>query len=281
MRTSPTSAEVGVPPRNMVFEHPAEAGRFAFYDGNALASLMFVVFSGIFPAGERFFVDSVKRFRDQIEDPVLKAQVSGFIGQEALHGREHDRLNSYFAMRGIAVGIPERHIKWSLRQLRRLPARQQLACTIFMEHFTAHLAEQWLTDEDFHKSSDPRMMQLWFWHALEELEHKAVAYDVFEKVGGTYRERLLAGPLVVALLLPGVLTSWLALLRHERELTNLRGNGRGLALLFGRRGFLTRVVARMPAFFRRNFHPARHDTRGLEAAWRENLFGSNGLLSRS
>ncbi|PWR21952.1 metal-dependent hydrolase [Zavarzinia compransoris] len=279
MSAVPTSASVGVPPRNMVFDHEGAEKRYPFYDGNALASLMFVVFSGIFPPGERFFVDSVRAFRDRIEDPVLKAQVSGFIGQEALHGREHDRLNQAFAARGIAVEVPERYVRWSLRQLKRLPRRQQLACTLFMEHFTAHLAERWLKDERFKATSEPEMMKLWLWHALEELEHKAVAYDVFEAVGGTWGERAAAGALVVGVLLPGVLASWGVLLAKEGQAGDLRGNLRGLGHLFGRQGFLTGVIRRMPDFFGRRFHPRRHDTAALEAEWREILFGAEGRLN--
>jgi len=278
MSAGPSSAEVGVPPRNMVFDHGAVDDRYPFFNGNPLASLMFVVFSGIFPAGERFFVDTVRAFRDRIDDPVLKAQVSGFIGQEALHGREHERLNQVFASRGIAVDVPDRYVRWSLRQLKRLPARQQLACTILMEHFTAHLAEQWLTDETFKATSDPETMKLWLWHAVEELEHKAVAYDVFEAVGGTRAERAAAGVLVLGVLLPGVVASWGVLLAKEGRLTDVRGNLRGLGFLFGRRGFLTGVARQLPAFFTRRFHPAQHDTRALEAAWREILFGADGRL---
>lgn len=82
-----TGAQVGIPPRHIDFRFSTEEQRYFFFDKNPLASLLFVVFSGIFPPGERFFMESVRAFRDRIEDPVLKAQVSGFMGQEALHGR--------------------------------------------------------------------------------------------------------------------------------------------------------------------------------------------------
>ena len=167
MSNVPDSASVGVPPRNMVFDHGAGQNRLPFFDGNVLTNAMFVVFSGVFPDGERFFLDSVRAFRKDIEDPTLKARVSGFIGQEALHGREHERLNKLFAERGLAVAVPERLIHAALAVLKRAPKRQQLAATIFMEHFTAALAEQWLTDERFHASTEPEAMKLWLWHAVE------------------------------------------------------------------------------------------------------------------
>lgn len=272
-------ATVGIPPRQMEFPRPVQAARHAFFNENVLASSLFVVFSGIFPPGERFFMESVRRFRDRIDDPVLKAKISGFMGQEALHGREHERLNAFFAERGIDVAMPERMIRLSLGLLEKLPARQQLACTTLMEHFTAFLAEQWLTDDRFQKTSDPEMLKLWYWHALEELEHKSVAYDVFERVGGTRTERLLAGPLVVAALLPGIAFSWAWLVAQDRERLNLREHRRGLRELLGRGGFISSILPAMPEFFGRRFHPDRHDTRALENEWRERLFGAQGVLN--
>ncbi|MEL0029025.1 MAG: metal-dependent hydrolase, partial [Perlucidibaca sp.] len=212
-----TGSQVGIPPRHMNFSFPSEAGRYFAFDGNPLASLLFVVFSGIFPPGERFFMASVRHFRDRINHPVLQAQISGFMGQEALHGREHEKLNDFFRARGMDVDTAERHIRFSLNLLERLPPRLQLACTTLMEHFTAHLAEQWLCHEEFARTSDPEMLKLWYWHAVEELEHKSVAYDVFEQVGGTLGERRLAVVCVAAALLLPVLASWGVLLVREGQ----------------------------------------------------------------
>lgn len=275
-RTS--GASVGIPPRQMEFRIPKGSARHAFFNQNVLASSLFVVFSGIFPPGERFFMESVRRYRDEITDPVLKAKISGFMGQEALHGREHERLNEFFAARGIDVAVPERMIRIGLGLLERLPASQQLACTTFMEHFTAFLAEQWLTDENFKRTSDPEMLKLWYWHALEELEHKSVAYDVFVQVSNSRAERLLAGPLVVAALLPGIAASWAWLVARDDERLNVREHASGLRKLFGRGGFISSILPRMPEFVRPDFHPDQHDTRALEQQWRDRLFGSEGEL---
>ncbi|MDP2227601.1 MAG: metal-dependent hydrolase [Moraxellaceae bacterium] len=273
-----TGASVGIPPRQLEFRQPADQARHAFFNGNALASSLFVVMSGIFPPGERFFMESVRHFREGINDPKLRAEISGFMGQEALHGREHERLNAFFAERGIDVAMPERMIRISLGLLEKLPARQQLACTTFMEHFTALLAEQWLTDDRFQQTSDPEMLKLWYWHALEELEHKAVAYDVLDQVHGTHAERLLAGPLVVAALAPGIVFSWAWLVAKDSQRLNWREHRRGLRELFGRGGFISSILPKMPDFIRADFHPAQHDTRVLEKMWREKLFGQQGEL---
>lgn len=274
-----TGAQVGIPPRHIDFQFPRSADRYFFYDNNALASLLFVVFSGAFPPGERFFMESVRRFRDQIQDPVLKAQVSGFMGQEALHGREHDRLNQLFRERGLDVDLPARYVRFGLRQLERFSPRLQLACTTMMEHFTAHLAEEWLTNKALTESSDPEMLKLWYWHALEELEHKSVAYDVFELIGGTQKERKQAGWLVGLFVMPPLVVAWLRLLIKEGQLFNRAENRRGLQALFGRRALITNVLCHMPKFWRRRFHPRQQETRALEDAWRARLFGPQGELT--
>jgi predicted metal-dependent hydrolase len=291
MTTAPSSASltrldgaaVGIPARHIAFPVADSTATHAFYDGNVLASSLLVVFSAIFPPGERFFMESVRRFRDDPrvkDDPVLAARVAGFLVQEALHGRAHEDLNEFFGSRGKSVATSERTIRASLGLLERLSPRQQLACTTFMEHFTALLAEAWLTDEGFRTSSDPEMLKLWQWHALEELEHKSVAYDVLERVGGTHRERKRAIPLTVVALLPGILYSWAKLVAQDPARWELREHRRGLARLLGPGGFFRPVLAHVGAFALRDFHPDEHDTRALENAWREKLFGDAGMLRK-
>lgn len=274
-------ASVGIPPRNIKFSHDYyNSHRYPIAD-NAFASSFIAVLSGSFPPGERFFVESVRHFRDKITDSELKAQVSGFIGQEALHGREHDRLNAIFSEKGIRVDFVDKGVKMGLFLLERFSPEQQLACTIFMEHFTAIFAESFLQDSKFREACEPESLKLWTWHALEELEHKSVAYDVYTQVSNSWRLKLQAGPLVAAALVPIIGGSLVAILAHDNQLQkrHIKSHLKGAAMLFGKRGLLKHVPRRLPDFFKRNFHPTQDDTRSLEQQWRKNLFGSQGLLS--
>lgn len=270
-------ASVGIPPRQLNFRLPDEPPRYPVAN-NATATTFIAVLSGFFPPGERFFMESVRHFRDQISDPHLKAQVSGFMGQEAIHGREHERLNAMLIGQGIDVRVPERAVSIALKVLERFPARQQLAFTTFMEHFTALVGEQFLTDEHFQSQGDQKMLQLWLWHAMEELEHKSVAFDVYEAIGNRRSERLLAFPMVTLVMLPALFGSWMYLLAKEGKLLDRRDLAKGFGLMVGPRGLIGRIIPKMGLFARKDFHPDKKDTSALEAQWRERLFGENGTL---
>ena len=148
----------------------------------------------MFPDGEDFFVRSVRHFRDQITDPELKRQVAGFIGQEAMHGREHRALQRPprrarlpDQARRALHQVGPRHPRAA-----SLPPTSNLAATAALEHFTATLAE--LRAHRARRRATlfghDEVRNLFLWHALEESEHKAVAFDVYKAVGGTERMRV-------------------------------------------------------------------------------------------
>ncbi|MGI5126377.1 metal-dependent hydrolase [Pseudonocardia sp. CA-107938] len=271
-------ADVGIPPRQLDFRLPAELPRWAYAD-NATATCFLAMLSAIFPPGEDFFVRSVVAFRDRVTDPRLQAEVRGFTGQEVIHSREHDRLNEAFTARGFDLTVAEKAIEIALGVLDQLPARQRITCTAMMEHFTALMGEELLADETFQERIHPDIAELWLWHALEELEHKSVTYDVYETIGNVRGERVLAFGLVTALVAPAALIGWAGLMIQQRVWERPGDLAAGMEMVFGRGSFLRRIVARMPLFNRVDFHPDRRDTTALEEAWRERLFGSAGTLA--
>lgn len=271
-------ADVGIPPRQLDFRLVEDMPRW-IYAGNRTATTYLTVLSAFFPPGEDFFVRSVQAFAGQITDPVLKAKVNGFIAQEVIHGREHDRLNDVLRERGFDLDVAQRALGLALAVLKLLPERQQLACTAFMEHFTAVMAEATLdTEENGRGHIHDDVKDLWLWHALEELEHKSVSYEVYEAIGNRWSERLLAQPLVAGTVLPAMLISWAHLLVTEGALARPGDVARGLKILFGPGEILRTVAVKLPLFGRRGFHPAERDTRAMEHRWREALFGPGGTL---
>src|SRR6266513_6375439 len=101
-----------VPTRRMSFDTAfAQVPRHFADDGDLILSHVAAALSAVFPDGEDFFVRSVRRFRDQVTDPALKRQVAGFIGQEAMHGREHRALNDRLDELGYPTKRFERFTK--------------------------------------------------------------------------------------------------------------------------------------------------------------------------
>src|SRR3954452_13503064 len=139
-----------VPTRRISFEESLQGlpKHFAA-DGDLILSHVAASLSAVFPDGEDFFVRSVRNFRDQITDAELKRQVAGFIGQEAMHGREHRTFNDRLDELGYPTKRFERMTKRGLALRERLlPPVSNLAATAALEHFTATLAELLLTSEE-------------------------------------------------------------------------------------------------------------------------------------
>lgn len=177
---------------------PVRAPRFALDDvGRAwlatdpIASDVVDALSMVFPEGERFFIRSVVAFADRYErDPELRARVRGFVGQEGRHGHEHDRMNRSLAARGHDVAAYDRFYRAVMYGFveRATPPHLRLASTAALEHMTATLAEIALTT-DVLAGAQPEIARLLRWHALEEIEHRSVAFDVLQSVDPRLRTR--------------------------------------------------------------------------------------------
>src|SRR4051812_26211168 len=191
--TDSSTPQRAVPTRRISFEESLrELPKHYAADGDLIQSHIAANLSSVFPDGEDFFVRSVRHFRNEITDPELKRQVSGFIGQEAMHGREHRAFNDRLAEVGYPTKQVERFTRWGLAQRERIATpKANLAATAALEHFTATLAELILSDEETRETfGHPAVRDLFLWHALEESEHKAVAFDVYKAVGGSERMRV-------------------------------------------------------------------------------------------
>jgi len=157
-----SNPERRVPTRRMSFEESMEHLPRAFAaDGDLISGHVIMALSSVFPDGEDYFVRSVRHYRDRITDPALKRQVSGFIGQEAVHGREHRVFNDRLAELGYPTKRYERFTKAGLRFRERiLPPLSNLAATAALEHFTATLAELVLTSEEIRGAIEEPVSQI-------------------------------------------------------------------------------------------------------------------------
>jgi uncharacterized protein len=243
-----------------------------WYAGDPFATHYLDALSSVFPDGEAFFVRSVLRYRDRIEEPELQQAIRGFAGQEGQHSHQHDLHLALLDAHGYgALGRMNRAGDTIMRLTNRHLPRFSLASTAALEHLTALLARRILErDSEFTKPMDPRMGPLWRWHALEEAEHKTVAFDVLQRVAPSYPLRAFA--LVVNTL--GMFAEMLVrtgyMLWRDGE---LRGSTvrRGWSFLFGHAGLLCGHGRDFRAWFRRDFHPSQIDDSALIAEWRTRI----------
>jgi predicted metal-dependent hydrolase len=266
--------------RRIAFDYePADLPKH-YVGGDLVMSHVVSVLSSLFPEGEDFFVRTVRNYRDDITDPELKKQVAGFIGQEAIHGREHRSLNGHLADLGYPTRRIDRMTRFSLGVGERvLPKDVQLAITAALEHYTATLAEVLLSDQrarDMMTVDEVRHLLLW--HALEESEHKAVAFDVFQHVSGSHRVRSWVMHATTVGFLFAVVGETAISLVRDRD-TWRKGRLRASLRRLPQSPWLTREVRRhIRDYHRRDFHPDDRDTTELIARWRAELFGAEGSL---
>ncbi len=257
--------------RNPELKWHAGASRFWFGD-SAIRTNWMNALSTLFPAGERFFVDSVRHYQDEIADPALRERVARFIGQESAHGREHHRFNELLQAHGYPADAMEARVAKVLAFVRRRYApRTQLAVTSALEHFTTILCTEVLRSPEFHTPMQGEHFRLWCWHCLEELEHKSVAFDVYLASGGTYLRRVLTTIHASLVLWPILLFIMLRYQAHDRRLFSPREWWEGLMWGFVWPGLLRRIAPRYFAYFRPGYHPSQNPDADLIPAWRKRL----------
>jgi predicted metal-dependent hydrolase len=268
--------------RRIEFEYDDELPRH-FMAGDPAMSHIVAVLSSLFPEGEDFFVQSVRNYRDRITDPELKRQVSGFIGQEAIHGREHRTFNERLQRMGYPTRFIDRCVHHGLVRVgsRLLPKRDQLAITAALEHYTATLAEVLMADDEANAlMTEPEVRSLFLWHAIEESEHKAVAFDVFQSVSGHHRVRTwVMNTTTVGFLLAATSGTVLSLALDGHTYRHPVRTLRSVARLRRSPWLRKAVRQRIRDYNRRDFHPDDHDATALLVRWRDQLFGEAGTLS--
>jgi predicted metal-dependent hydrolase len=245
--------------------------------GDPWRTLYFNALSLTFPVGERFFISTVAHFRDSVTDPKLRAEVAAFITQEATHTREHIAYNKAIA---TIVDVSELENKLAHHMevvvKKRLSPVDQLAVTCALEHFTAIMAEDTLRNTAQTADAVPEFRRLWTWHALEECEHKSVAFDVFQLVSGGKRNVRRRSIMFFA-----SISFYIFNARFMYALMKAQGHHRSpiawaklIWSIFGNPGPMRRIIPNYLKYYRGNFHPRDIDdsrvltnTRQLVESW--------------
>ena len=254
-------------PRNIKFSLAGEDKR-NWFAGDPVATAIMDGASVLFPIGETFFIESVVHFRDRITDPQLLADIKGFQQQEGIHSREHRRYNKAVEAFGGDVASLEARLAVEADKLRKNePPEYRLAVTCAFEHFTAMLAEHVLENPSFFDGAEAEFARVWRWHAIEEAEHKSVAFDVWNAVG----PKGLKGYLMRMRALGFATRVFVGQTRYNaRHFLRARGYGgfRNLVLGMLRFSFVSpgvflKTLPHYLAYLKPGFHPWQKDTKHL------------------
>ena len=204
--------------RKMNFPFTAEGIPKYWFGGNPFITHRSNGINLLFPAGERFFVRSVRYYLDRLQDdPDMVAAIRGFFGQEGSHAKEHERFFEIMEAQGYTLRpFLERYERFCFGVLEKLMSPSlRLAVTAAAEHYTALMGEAALRDDFFQTRAHPIMKDLLLWHAAEEIEHKSVAYDVLQKVDPRYSIRVAGMALATVVLFSFWTAATIMLLRQD------------------------------------------------------------------
>jgi predicted metal-dependent hydrolase len=238
--------------------------------GDAWRTHFFNALSMSFPMGEQMFIDSVRAVpREQLGDERLAAEVRDFVGQEASHRFVHLRYNEELARQGFPYTI-EASVARRVARISRLSVPSRLAITCALEHYTAVLADGVLRKPEWLDGAEGPMRQLWTWHAAEETEHKAVAFDVYRAAGGGYWRRVLTFVQVSVIFWFDAFLQTAHNLRNDGALWRASTWASAARMWFGRRGVGWHLLWPCLQYLKPSFHPWQHDNRAVAAMWLSN-----------
>lgn len=266
-----TPADVEVRGRDIRFD--VESARKGHWlGGDPVGTAVFNALSLTFPDGERLFMDAVRHYRPQLSGKLVE-DVKGFIAQEAIHSREHHVLNQLIDRSRYPVAEIEAQVRQRVAESRERGPMAMLVSTIALEHFTAMMAEMHMAHQAQFANVDPNIERMWRWHAMEETEHKAVAYDVFMEVtrGWTrwqrYRRRCVAMAFITVMFTRNIC-------RYAARLLEADGYTPEAALkavktyVWKKPGLFARGWKTYFAWYLPGFHPWDQKLRPEMAAWK-------------
>ncbi|WP_407304472.1 metal-dependent hydrolase [Acinetobacter sp.] len=267
---------IGITVRKLQFN--PKAIRRHYFANSPVMSHMLTALSSTFPIGEQFFVHSVRNVRDKVKYEKLQAQITAFIGQEAMHSKAHAEFNK--AWRSDDYNL-DRFQTWLARKneyVKKLHPKIQLAITCAFEHFTALLGGYILRHPEVLATLDEDAVKLWVWHAIEEIEHRAVAFDVYQTVYGDDKIR--------RMIMRSVTTGFASLTFYSatrlflqdkaKSLPKVGGNFFGLYLL-GK--MFIQLLPEYLSYFKADFHPSEIDYTKIVNYWKERLAGDYQMES--
>ena len=262
--------------RDRRFTREALSHRWWMKD-DPIGTAFYNALSAALTKAEPFFIETVRKFRGTAPAELIE-DITAFTTQELLHTREHVAFNRRVDDAGYDMGPLEAAVDRRLNPIRAKPPIASLAVTMALEHYTAIIAHELLANPTHLEKADPEAAAMWRWHALDEIEHKAVAYDMWlhETRDWSRGKRWWVKTKVMMLCTRNFMTDrfrgGLELLRQD-GITGPAAWARLFWFWFVRPGIMRKVWGAWLHFFAPGFHPWNHDNRAVVADARKSIPG--------
>lgn len=269
-----TPADLTITPRDRRFGRDQAQNRW-WAGGDPIATAFYNALSVTFPKGEAMFIEAVKAHRDGVPAK-LDAEIKAFVSQEVMHSREHLAFNRRIVEAGYDTSKLDAKVDEVMEFIKTRPQIVNLCATIALEHYTAILAEQFLQDKALMEQADREQAEMWKWHAIEEIEHKGVAFDTWlyaTRDWSRFRRWFLKSRLMVMVSIffwANRYEGMLELLKQD-GITGWKAHKGLLGFLFGNPGVLRKLARPWAAYFLPGFHPWNRDERELVAKYDREL----------
>lgn len=227
----------------------------------------FTGLSTLFPEGESYFVRSVRALREHAKlNEALDREISAFIGQEAMHSKEHHAFHISAQQHGMNPESLEKVTGIVLKGLEKIFSKKwNLLVTVGLEHYTAVLVVSMMETVNEYMTYKT-IRDLWLWHSVEETEHKAVAFDLYEYLYGNGLNAYLPRVTIFTLsliLITGLSTIYqIVLMKRDKQLSNLKTWQNFFN--FAAKQYKT-FIPKFFEYYRYDFHPNQTNEKNLVA----------------
>lgn len=233
------------------------------YHFNALALFL--------PILEKLVVLSLKKATIEVKDPILKAQVVSLVSQEAIHGREFHHYNQAVVTQHFQLS----HTAYNMKTFRilsgminKLSHTFHYALSAAGEHFTAISADLFLRQPTWFEGMSADHSAIWRWHCIEEIEHKSVAFDVYQTLNGSYILRIMAMLMITAVFCSLHIRPIWQMMKKDGKHKKIKFYIEALQYYWGKKGLYSALLKPYFDYFRPSFHPRMHQNEALITQWK-------------
>lgn len=198
-------------------------------DNDAFTTHVFNSLTVFIPEIEYWFCRLSNQTLPYVNDANLRADIKGFIAQEAAHANAHKAAQAYFATHNIDPSAFQATVEWLLKNILNdtplgfeWPFKQlkydwltfRMGIIACWEHYFCFIGTWVLEAKNLDHVSDPAMLDLMRWHGAEEVEHRTVAFDAYRALAGDGLKAYIGRQAAMVVAFPVMIVFWLSATSH-------------------------------------------------------------------